>query len=238
VKALGLLVVTDIRLCEKLRYVGVQTSTCRPPDEPDASAEASPGALSAPVVASSPPPASLPPELDPLEPLLELLPELLVEPPVDPLLVDPDPDDPLDPLDPRDPPLLDPPPEEGPPSSDGSVGPPSLVLQPAAIANATNATHHGRARVDRLTATTTDERFALLLIGLDCSLAPDHPDGAPHASSRACANAPGLPSTPWAENVRRHCLLARPAKGPFLLVSRGYLAVSGEAQTDSLRGGH
>jgi hypothetical protein len=166
VKALGLLLVTEFRLCEKLRYVGVQTSTSLPPDEPDASAEASAGALSAPAVASSPPPASLPPELDPLEPLLELLPELLVELPLDPPLVDPDPDDPLAPLDPLDPPdpLLDPAPEEEPPSSDGGVAPPSLVPQPTAIANAANAAHRGRARVDRGTATTTDERIALLRI--------------------------------------------------------------------------
>jgi hypothetical protein len=166
VKAFGLLVVTDIRLCEKLRYVGVQTSTSRPPDGADASVEASAGALSAPVVASSPRPASLPPELDPLEPLLELLPELLVELPLDPPLVEPDPDDPDDPLDPPLDPLLEPeldPPEE-PAPSDG-IPCPSLLPQPTAIANAANATHRGRATVDRGTATTTDERIALLLMG-------------------------------------------------------------------------
>jgi hypothetical protein len=124
-----LLVVTDIRLCEKLRYVGVQASTSRPPDEPDASAEASAGALSAAVVASPLPPASPPPELEPLELLLELLVEL----PLDPLLDDPDPDDPLDPL-------------EEPPSSDGAIAPPPLAPQPTAIANTPNATR-GRARV-------------------------------------------------------------------------------------------
>jgi hypothetical protein len=128
VKALGLLVVTDVRLCEKLRYVGVQTSTCRPPG-----ADASPAPLSAGVVASPPVPASLPPELDPEEPLLELLPELPVDPLLDPL----DPLDPLlDPLDPLDPllePELDPPSKDGPPSSDGMFSP-SLLAQPATSA--------------------------------------------------------------------------------------------------------
>jgi hypothetical protein len=187
VKALGLLVVTDIRLCEKLRYVGVQTSTCRPPDEPDA--EASAGAPSDPVVASPPPPASLPPELDPLDPLLELLPELPLELPLEPLLVDPDPLDPL----------LDAPPEEEPPLSDGPVGAPPLVPQPAAIASAANANHRGRARVDRRTATTTDERIARLLIGW---IAPFHgttPTARPHAPSSARAKAP---EHPLAENLR------------------------------------
>jgi hypothetical protein len=162
-----LLAVTDIRFCAKFcRYVGIQTSTCLPPG-----ADASPAPLSAGVVASSPVPASLPPELDPVEPLLELLPELLPELPVDPLLDPLDPLDPLlDPLDPLDPlpdpldPLLEPeldPPEE-PPSADGTFCPP-LLAQPAASAYATKS---DRARVDRRTAATTDERVApLLMVG-------------------------------------------------------------------------
>jgi hypothetical protein len=149
--------VTDIRFCAKFcRYVGIQTSTCLP-----LGADASPAPLSAGVVASPPVPASLPPELDPVEPLLELLPELLPEP-VDPLLDPLDPlDPPLEPLDPLDPlvePELDPP--EVPPSS--HVFCPPLLAQPAASANATQG---DRARADRRTATTIDERIASLLIG-------------------------------------------------------------------------
>jgi hypothetical protein len=157
-----LLLVTDIRFCAKFcRYVGIQTSTCLPPG-----ADASPAALSAGVAASSPRPASLPPELDPVEPLLELLPELLPELPVDPLLDPLVPLDPLDPLlDPLDPllePELDPPSEEEPPSSDG-VFCPALLAQPAASAYATQS---DRARVDRTTAATTDQRVApLLMVG-------------------------------------------------------------------------
>jgi hypothetical protein len=157
VKALGLLVVTDIRFCAKFcRYVGIQTSTCLP-----LGADASPAPLSAGVVASSPTPASLPPELDPVEPLLELLPELVLELPVDPLLDPLDP--PLDPRDPLDPllePELDPPLMAEPPSSDGVLSPPVLA-QPAASAHATQS---DRARVDRRTAATTDDRAAPLLM--------------------------------------------------------------------------
>jgi hypothetical protein len=112
--------VTDIRLCAKFRYVGVQTSTCRPLPGPDASADASAAPPSAGVVAS----ASFPPEPDPVEPLLELLPEL----PVDPL---------LEPLDPELEPELDPPPEDEPPST--GAEPCAPLPQPAASANATSA---------------------------------------------------------------------------------------------------
>jgi len=152
--------VTDIRFCAKFcRYVGIQTSTCLPP----LGADASPAPPSAGVVASLAAPASLPPELDPVDPLLELLPELLVELPVDPLLdpLDPlvDPLDPLaDPLDPLLEPELDPP--EEPPSSVAVFWPP-LLPQPAASANATQS---DRPRVDRRTAATTDERVAPLLM--------------------------------------------------------------------------
>lgn len=140
-------------------------------------------------------PASVPPELDPVEPLLEPVPELLpLELPVDPLLdpdpeelldplLDPDPEEPLDPLlnpDPEEPldPLLvlDPPPEEEPPSCDGLFcPPPPLFPQPAAIAHATQGSP---ASVDRKTATKIDERIAPLVM-LDRSVQPNDVDITP-----------------------------------------------------------
>jgi hypothetical protein len=174
-------VVTDFRLCEKLRYVGVQTSTCRPPG-----ADASPAPLSAGLVASLTVPASLPPEPDPLsplaeppleplaEPLLELPvdppPDPLAEPPLDPLaepLLDPlaEPllelpvDSPLDPLDPLFEPELDAPSPLPPP-------------QPAASTNAAKATDGDRARGDRRTPTRTEERIARIFIILIIALSP------------------------------------------------------------------
>jgi hypothetical protein len=116
--------------CAKLfRYVGTQTSTCLPPPGPDASADASAGAPSPGVVAS----ASLPPEPDPLEPLVELL----LEPPDDPL---------LEPLEPPLEPAPDPPPEEELPPPGGGTCPSPVLAQPAVNAKTTQV---DRARVDR-----------------------------------------------------------------------------------------
>jgi hypothetical protein len=127
VKAFGVAVVTDFRLAEKFRYVGVQTSTCLPPPRLDASLEASlVGEPSAAVVASASTPASLA-DPDPLEPLPELVvpPELAAPLDMAPLL----------------PPLL---PELELPSWDASTTellavslPTQPAVAPAASANAT-----------------------------------------------------------------------------------------------------
>jgi hypothetical protein len=119
VKAFGVVVVIDFRLCEKFRYVGVQTSASRPLPGLDASAEASAVEReppSAAVVASASTPASLP-DPDPLEPLPELEPPPESAPLLDaaPLL----------------PPLL---PELEPPSLDAFTMGPAVFLLPAQAA--------------------------------------------------------------------------------------------------------